>query len=305
MADALATAHEAGVIHRDLKPANIKVRPDGTVKVLDFGLAKALDPTGGSSAEAMNSPTISLHATQQGVILGTAAYMAPEQARGRSLRVQLDRRGDRRARTRSAAKSSTLVSTGDRRDGMGMLLCEGHPQVVRRRTRGEAVSSTRPVRGPWSTTAPGSVRIVSTTSGSPEYAVNSGVIVGDLDRVWQHARLASHEHDKTHAERQNKENRPDVRIIDPHSTHTVRGIGRAASARPGARPRRTTWEVTSRRPKNGATSITWAVYRRASVGSGRRQPVRGLERLERRQRAADKPLSSKASHLCMKIVNSV
>ena len=90
MADALATAHEAGVIHRDLKPANIKVRPDGTVKVLDFGLAKALDPTGGSSAEAMNSPTLSLHATQQGVILGTAAYMAPEQARGRVV----DRRAD-------------------------------------------------------------------------------------------------------------------------------------------------------------------------------------------------------------------
>ncbi len=90
MADALATAHEAGVIHRDLKPANIKVRPDGTVKVLDFGLAKALDPTGGSSAEAMNSPTISLHATQQGVVLGTAAYMAPEQARGRVV----DRRAD-------------------------------------------------------------------------------------------------------------------------------------------------------------------------------------------------------------------
>ncbi len=88
--EAIATAHEAGVIHRDLKPANIKVRPDGTVKVLDFGLAKALDPTGGSSAAAMNSPTISLHATQQGVILGTAAYMAPEQARGRVV----DRRAD-------------------------------------------------------------------------------------------------------------------------------------------------------------------------------------------------------------------
>ncbi|MDO8677505.1 MAG: protein kinase [Acidobacteriota bacterium] len=90
IADALQAAHESGIIHRDLKPANIKVRPDGTVKVLDFGLAKALDPEGGSSANAMNSPTLSVHGTQMGVILGTAAYMSPEQARGRAV----DRRAD-------------------------------------------------------------------------------------------------------------------------------------------------------------------------------------------------------------------
>src|SRR5471032_1788096 len=90
IADALEAAHEQGIIHRDLKPANIKVRPDGTVKVLDFGLAKAMDPAGPMSANAMNSPTLSLHATQTGVILGTAAYMAPEQARGKSV----DRRAD-------------------------------------------------------------------------------------------------------------------------------------------------------------------------------------------------------------------
>jgi Tol biopolymer transport system component len=83
IADALEAAHEQGIIHRDLKPANIKVRADGTVKVLDFGLAKAVDPPGASSASAMNSPTLSVHATQGGLILGTAAYMSPEQAAGK------------------------------------------------------------------------------------------------------------------------------------------------------------------------------------------------------------------------------
>ncbi len=91
IAEALEAAHEQGIIHRDLKPANIKVRPDGTVKVLDFGLAKALDPAAASSPEAMNSPTITSPAmTQAGMILGTAAYMAPEQARGTAV----DRRAD-------------------------------------------------------------------------------------------------------------------------------------------------------------------------------------------------------------------
>ena len=90
IADALEAAHEQGIVHRDLKPANIKVRPDGTVKVLDFGLAKAIDVTGSSSANAMNSPTLSMHATQAGIILGTAAYMSPEQAAGKAV----DRRSD-------------------------------------------------------------------------------------------------------------------------------------------------------------------------------------------------------------------
>ena len=89
IAEALEAAHEQGIIHRDLKPANVKVRADGTVKVLDFGLAKAMEPAGGSPSVSQ-SPTISMAATQAGVILGTAAYMSPEQARGKAV----DKRAD-------------------------------------------------------------------------------------------------------------------------------------------------------------------------------------------------------------------
>ena len=93
IAEGLEAAHEKGIMHRDLKPANVKVTPEGQVKVLDFGLAKAFDTEAGttsSAAELSHSPTMSRQATEAGIILGTAAYMSPEQARGKTI----DKRAD-------------------------------------------------------------------------------------------------------------------------------------------------------------------------------------------------------------------
>ena len=89
IAEAIEAAHEKGIVHRDLKPANIKIRPDGVVKVLDFGLAKAV-AAAGSADEGSAHPTQTMDGTRDGLIVGTAAYMSPEQARGQPVDTRAD-----------------------------------------------------------------------------------------------------------------------------------------------------------------------------------------------------------------------
>ncbi|BCS32377.1 hypothetical protein TBR22_A15870 [Luteitalea sp. TBR-22] len=141
IAEALEAAHEQGIIHRDLKPANIKVRPDGTVKVLDFGLAKALATEGASATAGVSasmSPTITSQAmTAMGMILGTAAYMAPEQARGKPV--------DRRADIWAFGVVLYEMLTG-RRAFDGEDTTEVLGAVVRLEPRWDAVPATVPAR---------------------------------------------------------------------------------------------------------------------------------------------------------------
>src|SRR5262245_4512471 len=135
IAEALEAAHEQGIIHRDLKPANIKLRPNGTVRVLDFGLAKAVEPPGLQSSSQSMSPRITTPAmTQMGMILGTAAYMSPEQAKGKPV----DKRSDVWAfgcvlyemLTRSRAFSGEEVTEVLRADVDWTKLPDLHPRLV-------------------------------------------------------------------------------------------------------------------------------------------------------------------------------
>ena len=141
IADALEAAHAQGIVHRDLKPANIKLRADGAVKVLDFGLAKAMEPSSSSSA-VDESPTITspVAMTEPGVLLGTAAYMSPEQARGKAV----DKRADiwafgcvlyellaGRSVFRGETVSDTIASVLEREPAWGVLPAETPPGVRR------------------------------------------------------------------------------------------------------------------------------------------------------------------------------
>ena len=117
IAEALEAAHEQGIIHRDLKPANIKVRPDGTVKVLDFGLAKAMEPPGCDVTECVAGAHdhYARDDDRRGMILGTAAYMSPEQARGKAVDRRARHLGVRLRALRDAHRQAGVRRRGRRR----------------------------------------------------------------------------------------------------------------------------------------------------------------------------------------------
>jgi serine/threonine protein kinase/Tol biopolymer transport system component len=140
IAEAIEAAHEQGIIHRDLKPANVKVRGDGTVKVLDFGLAKALDPVA-TSPESSHSPTITAPAfTHRGVILGTAPYMSPEQAKG----LPADQRSD------IWAFGCVLYEMlAGRRPFPGQTISEILAQILEREPDLNALPASTPARIAW------------------------------------------------------------------------------------------------------------------------------------------------------------
>ena len=162
IAEALEAAHEQGIIHRDLKPANIKVRADGTVKVLDFGLAKAMEPAALQRAPTLSqSPTITARDDAAGMILGTAAYMSPEQAAGRpvdkrsrhlGVRLRAVRDADGGARVRGEDVADTLAAVLQERAGLDGAAGHDAPAVGRccagayRRTGSDDCDSAAAVR---------------------------------------------------------------------------------------------------------------------------------------------------------------
>ena len=138
IAEGVEEAHEHGIVHRDLKPANIKLTPDGRVKVLDFGLAKAYASDGTSSApDVSHSPTMSRHATEAGMIMGTAAYMSPEQARGKAV--------DKRADIWAFGVVLFEMLTGERLFG-GDTVSDTLASVLKDAPRFEALPASTPPR---------------------------------------------------------------------------------------------------------------------------------------------------------------